>query len=527
MTLPRGPADKLGNRYEAWWTLSEFVRMLGGKTEAIRIEDPGFEKAEFVVAAGSRREFHQAKRSHLTGKWRLATLQTEGLVEVIGRQLTGNEDRFVFVSGSDAPELVELCDAARDSESVEEFKRHFLATQRRQQNLKRLIDAWACDLPTARERLRRIDIRTIGEPELADKVRLGAQLLFLANPHRVVDTLRGIAGDSVHRTVTRHGLVGDLRRRGFLLRRVTDPAAAGAAIRTATDRFLNAARRRLIRGQLVPRSAAESLSSRLSPTPSCWLMLVRSTRSGSLAFSSRFIHHRGSWTASRPRGVADSGARGGRGSRRATGGADRRSSLCGGRGRGGSGNRSVRAVSAGDTQIMTGTASKRVFLVAGPNGAGKTTFATEFLPNEADCPIFVNADLIAAGLSPFGPARVAVEAGRLVLRQVDAHARQGHSFALETTLSGRGHARRIVRWRKQGYRVKLFFLRLATPEAAIARVAQRVSEGGHDVPEAVIRRRFHSGWRNFERIYRDLVDTWAVYDSSDYVPFLLEEGSRE
>ena len=263
MTLPRGPADKLGNRYEAWWTLSEFVRMLGGKTEAIRIEDPGFEKAEFVVAAGSRREFHQAKRSHLTGKWRLATLQTEGLVEVIGRQLTGNEDRFVFVSGSDAPELVELCDAARDSESVEEFKRHFLATQRRQQSLKRLIDAWACDLPTARERLRRIDIRTIGEPELADKVRLGAQLLFLANPHRVVDTLRGIAGDSVHRTVTRHGLVGDLRRRGFLLRRVTDPAAAGAAIRTATDRFLNAARRRLIRGQLVPRSAAESLSSRL------------------------------------------------------------------------------------------------------------------------------------------------------------------------------------------------------------------------------------------------------------------------
>ena len=75
--------------------------------------------------------------------------------------------------------------------------------------------------------------------------------------------------------------------------------------------------------------------------------------------------------------------------------------------------------------------------------------------------------------------------------------------------------------------MKLFFLRLATPEAAIARVAQRVSEGGHDVPEAVIRRRFHVGWRNFELIYRDLVDTWAVYDSPDYVPFLLEEGSRE
>ena len=176
---------------------------------------------------------------------------------------------------------------------------------------------------------------------------------------------------------------------------------------------------------------------------------------------------------------------------------------------------------------MTGTAGKRILVVAGPNGAGKTTFATEFLPKEADCPIFVNADLIAAGLSPFRPARAAVEAGRLVLRQIEAHARQGHSFAFETTLSGRGHARRVVGWRKQGYRVKLFFLRLPTPESAIARVAQRVSEGGHDVPEAVIRRRFHGGWRNFELIYRDLVDTWAVYDSSDYVPFLLEEGSRE
>ncbi len=179
---------------------------------------------------------------------------------------------------------------------------------------------------------------------------------------------------------------------------------------------------------------------------------------------------------------------------------------------------------------MTSTGSKahkRIFVVAGPNGAGKTTFATEFLPNEGDCPIFVNADLIAGGLSPFEPARVAVEARRLVLIQIDGHTRRGHSFAFETTLSGRGHARRIVGWRKRGYRVKLFFLRLPTPEAAIMRVAQRVSEGGHDVPAAVIRRRFHVGWRNFERIYRDLVDTWAVYDSSDYVPFLLDEGSRK
>ena len=117
------------------------------------------------------------------------------------------------------------------------------------------------------------------------------------------------------------------------------------------------------------------------------------------------------------------------------------------------------------------TAAKRVLVIAGPNGAGKTTFATEFLPNEADCPLFVNADLIAAGLSPFRASLIAVQAARLMLRQLDEHTRCGRSFALETTLSGRGHARRIPRWRAQGYRVKLFFLRLPTAESAIGRVA--------------------------------------------------------
>ena len=173
------------------------------------------------------------------------------------------------------------------------------------------------------------------------------------------------------------------------------------------------------------------------------------------------------------------------------------------------------------------TADKKIFAIAGPNGAGKTTFATEFLTNEAHCPVFVNADLIAAGLSPFGSGQVAVQAARLMLRQIDAHTRQGRSFAFETTLSGHRHARRIPCWQEQGYRVKLFFLRLPTPEAAIARVAKRVSEGGHDVPEPVIRRRFHSGWRNFEHIYRDLVDAWAVYDNSGEVPVLVAEESRE
>ena len=169
------------------------------------------------------------------------------------------------------------------------------------------------------------------------------------------------------------------------------------------------------------------------------------------------------------------------------------------------------------------TASKRILIIAGPNGAGKTTFATEFLPNEANCPIFINADLIASGLSPFRPDLVAVRAGRLMLNMIHDYARRGENFAFETTLSGRGYARLIPRWQGQGYWTKLFFLRLPTPEIAIARVRQRVVEGGHDVPESIIRRRFHAGWRNFEAIYRDLVDEWTVYDNSGDIPVLLAE----
>jgi len=171
-------------------------------------------------------------------------------------------------------------------------------------------------------------------------------------------------------------------------------------------------------------------------------------------------------------------------------------------------------------------AERRTLVIAGPNGAGKTTFATEFLPNEADCPNFVNADLIAGGLSPFRADLVGLRAGRLMLGQIHEHARRGESFAFETTLSGLGYARWIPRWQSRGYRVKLFFLHLPNPEAAIARVAQRVVEGGHDVPEPVIRRRFHSGRRNFERVYRGLVDEWAEYDNSGARPLLLSGGTR-
>jgi len=165
---------------------------------------------------------------------------------------------------------------------------------------------------------------------------------------------------------------------------------------------------------------------------------------------------------------------------------------------------------------------KKVVIIAGPNGAGKTTFAREFLPNEAGCPIFVNADLIAAGLSPFQPERAAVKAGRLMLEEIQGHFRQQASFAFETTLAGRTYARMIPDWQAAGYHVKLFFLTLPSPEMAIARVAERVRQGGHDVPEQVIRRRFTAGRSNFDTLYQGLVDSWALYDNSGDEPQLID-----
>ena len=268
MTLPGGPADKLGNRYEKWWTLSELVRMLVGETEAIRIEEPGVDKAEFIVTTGTRRELHQVKRSHPNGKWSLAALRADGLLEAIGEQLAGNDDRFVFASGSDARELAELCNAAREAESDVEFERHFLEAAERRKQFEKLREIWACDVPTARERLCRIDVRTIDERELENKVRWGVEALFLASPTAVVAELRGIAEDSVHRTISRQELVEQLRRRGLPLRHLRNPEHAGPAVRAATDRFLDIARRKLIQRRLVSKAAAETLLSRLDRAPS-------------------------------------------------------------------------------------------------------------------------------------------------------------------------------------------------------------------------------------------------------------------
>jgi predicted ABC-type ATPase len=169
---------------------------------------------------------------------------------------------------------------------------------------------------------------------------------------------------------------------------------------------------------------------------------------------------------------------------------------------------------------------KRIIIIAGPNGAGKTTFATEYLQREARCPHFINADLIAAGLSPFDPDAAAVQAGRLVLSEIGRRVKRGASFAFETTLSGRVYAHQISQWQSAGYRVQLIFLKLRSIRLALARVKARVAQGGHHVPVAVVRRRFKRGWENFEQVYRALVDHWLLYDNSGGAPILVGQGGK-
>lgn len=175
---------------------------------------------------------------------------------------------------------------------------------------------------------------------------------------------------------------------------------------------------------------------------------------------------------------------------------------------------------------MADAQEKKILILAGPNGAGKTTFAEAFLPNEAQCMTFVNADLIAAGLAPFNPESAALRAGRLMLQEIKDHVKRGASFAFETTLSGSAYAKMIPTWQSQGYVVKLLFLKLKSPELAIVRVSQRVKQGGHRIPEHVIRRRYEAGLRNLELLYKPIVDKYAVYDSSGQRPILLTEGGK-
>jgi predicted ABC-type ATPase len=166
-----------------------------------------------------------------------------------------------------------------------------------------------------------------------------------------------------------------------------------------------------------------------------------------------------------------------------------------------------------------------VVVLAGPNGAGKSTSAAHLLRGALAVDEFVNADTIAQGLSAYHPEAAAVTAGRVMLDRLRFLAGKRRDFGFETTLAGQGHARWLQNLRAAGYCAHLIFLALPAADLAVARVADRVRQGGHDVSEAVVRRRFVAGLRNFE-VYRTIVDGWHMYDNSTVTgPRLIGHGA--
>ena len=169
---------------------------------------------------------------------------------------------------------------------------------------------------------------------------------------------------------------------------------------------------------------------------------------------------------------------------------------------------------------------KTLYLLAGCNGAGKTTAAFTLLPSLLDCREFVNADEIARGLSPFQPETVSIQAGRLMLVRLHELLAAEEIFALETTLATRHYLRFVAEAREQGYLVRLLFFWLNSPDLAVERVAARVREGGHNIPEPTIRRRYTGGLRQFFGPYRMAVDDWLLFDNSDGLGELIAQGNQ-
>ena len=164
-----------------------------------------------------------------------------------------------------------------------------------------------------------------------------------------------------------------------------------------------------------------------------------------------------------------------------------------------------------------------LYIIAGPNGAGKTTASYTLLPEMLGCTNFVNADEIARGLSPFSPETVDVQAARIMLARIEELLAQKVDFAIETTLATRSYVQLVKRAQKAGYKVHLLFFCLESPEQAILRVAQRVAEGGHNIPENVIRRRFARGIANLTHLYLPICDSALVYNNSHGKPQIIAE----
>ena len=171
--------------------------------------------------------------------------------------------------------------------------------------------------------------------------------------------------------------------------------------------------------------------------------------------------------------------------------------------------------------------NKNVYIIAGPNGSGKTTFAKTFLPEYAKCDRFINADLIAAGLSPFSPQQAAIKSGKLVLEQIKEYSKNGVDFGFETTMSGVTYLKYFKMLKEKDYKINVFFLWIPSSRLAIARVKDRVAQGGHNVPVKDIKRRFERSTEKFFKQYRLLADRWILFNNAERKPKIIAKKQNE
>ncbi len=171
--------------------------------------------------------------------------------------------------------------------------------------------------------------------------------------------------------------------------------------------------------------------------------------------------------------------------------------------------------------IINNEKSPNLYIIAGPNGSGKTTFVKKFLPHYAHCLNFVNADLIASGLSPFSPEVAAIKAGKVMLEQIHTYSRRGVDFAFETTLAGKSYVKLLKDLKNKSYKIHVYFLWVSNVKLAINRIAERVKIGGHDVPKETVRRRFSRGLHNLFNLYMPLLDSWIIFDNSMDTPCVI------
>ncbi len=176
---------------------------------------------------------------------------------------------------------------------------------------------------------------------------------------------------------------------------------------------------------------------------------------------------------------------------------------------------------------MSTPSAPTCWIIAGPNGAGKTTFALSYLPTAANCRNFVNADLIAAGLSPLAPETELLAASRIFLREIKNRIQARQDFAFETTLAGRSYLRLIRRLRSEGWRVELIYLALPSVEMSRLRVAERVAHGGHNIPLEDIERRFPRSLQNLLNEFSYAVDRTQCFMNEDDSPQLIFEQQGE